>query len=240
MLLKSILRLTTISLFAFFSLAILANNHSDSALLPVSQNKIPVGPASQSIAITPNGKFAYVVGGGTVFTRDLNTGYVAVIDTATNQVIKTLDSDFDEPTDIAFTPNGQYAYITNCGKNSAISKLETATNQVVATIKLREYLCPKFLTIAPDGSKAYIVTSYDIEPMYDETTILILDAATNKIVTSIHRKGAKWITGVAIDNTGSKLYVAFLAMVLTFLQFFLMEKQFMQLTLKKNLYQYCH
>ena len=61
-----------------------------------------------SVAVTPNGAYAYVTNYG--------SDTVSVISTATNTVTATITVG-SYPLGVAVTPNGAYAYVTN---NSAV------------------------------------------------------------------------------------------------------------------------
>src|SRR3990167_6724591 len=89
---------------------------------------IGVGDTPAGIAITPDGRFAYVannnndgiVGGDTV----------SVIDLATNTVIKTIsDASFAEPYTVTINAAGTKAYITN-SNGTTITIIDIATNTV--------------------------------------------------------------------------------------------------------------
>src|SRR6185312_913527 len=76
-----------------------------------------------------DGSLAYVVSlnGGSI------PGWVSVIDASTNAIIGAPITVQAGPT--AITPDGRQAYITNENSNS-VSVIDTATNNVVATIAL--------------------------------------------------------------------------------------------------------
>jgi YVTN family beta-propeller protein len=69
-----------------------------------------VGSSPSGIAITPNGKFAFV-------TSYASQGTVAVIDIAAGAVIQTL-SVGTLPSEVAIDPAGTYAYVTNFRDNT--------------------------------------------------------------------------------------------------------------------------
>jgi YVTN family beta-propeller protein len=72
---------------------------------------IVVGDPPTAIAITPNGRYGYVVN-----FRD-NT--LSVIDCSNLSVITTLSNlSLNRPIDIAITPDGLNAYVTNEGNNT--------------------------------------------------------------------------------------------------------------------------
>ena len=82
---------------------------------------IPVA-GTVGVAMAPNGDYVYVVGGSSVF----------VISTATNSVTATVPVG-GCPLQVAVTPNGEYAYVTDDGNNT-VSVISTARNNVTATI----------------------------------------------------------------------------------------------------------
>jgi YVTN family beta-propeller protein len=96
---------------------------------------IPVGQSPTAVAITPDGTHAYVT--------NLTDGTVSVIDTASNMVA-TIPVGAG-PIGVAITPDGTHpsehddrhhqplAYVTNL-RDSTVSVIDTASNNVVATI----------------------------------------------------------------------------------------------------------
>src|ERR1700677_2093765 len=58
-----------------------------------------------------------------------NTTTVSVVSSTTNQVVATIPG-FSNPTGIAVTPNGQFAYVSN-DSAATVSVINTATNQIV-------------------------------------------------------------------------------------------------------------
>ena len=79
--------------------------------------EIPVGPGPFDIAITPNGKTAYVLN----FAGDT----VTPIRTTTNTAGPPIPVG-NEPFGIAITPNGKTAYVT--GGTDSVTPIRTATN----------------------------------------------------------------------------------------------------------------
>lgn len=71
---------------------------------------IPVGSSPSGIAMTPNGKYAYV-------TSYASAGTVSVIDIPAGTVIQTLNVG-RLPSEVAIDPAGTYAYVTNFGGNT--------------------------------------------------------------------------------------------------------------------------
>ncbi|MGA5824234.1 YncE family protein, partial [Kitasatospora sp. NPDC094028] len=93
------------------------------AVTPPNQT-VAVGSFPTGVAITPDGRHAYVTNEGD------NT--VSVIDTVTNTVTATVVVGTG-PFDVAVTPDGLHAYVTNNGDNT-VSVIDTVTNTVTATV----------------------------------------------------------------------------------------------------------
>jgi YVTN family beta-propeller protein len=86
----------------------------------------PAAPVGTAVAVTPDGKYAYVTNEG--------SNNLTVIDTASNTLLESLPVG-TTPTGVAVTPDGKDAYVTNQGSND-VSVIETASNTVVATISV--------------------------------------------------------------------------------------------------------
>ena len=86
---------------------------------PITVGKGPIG-----VAITPDGKHAYVTNTG--------DGTVSVITTATGAVSAPITVG-NGPAGVAITPDGKHAYVTNSG-DGTVSVITTATGAVSAPI----------------------------------------------------------------------------------------------------------
>ena len=84
---------------------------------------IPVGNVSRNIAITANGKFAYVTNYG--------DETVSVISILENNSVTTI-SGLNTPIGIAITSDDSYAYVTNQGNNT-VSVISLNTNTVLTS-----------------------------------------------------------------------------------------------------------
>ena len=74
---------------------------------------VAVGSGPSGVAVTPDGKHAYVTNAG------FNT--VSVIDTASNTVVATVPVG-SFPVGVAVTPDGKHAYVTNGNLRPALSR----------------------------------------------------------------------------------------------------------------------
>lgn len=144
------------------------------ALLLITQ-QIPtpnVGPFGA--AVSPDGATLLVPEFGS-FNPYVIGDTVAVIDTATDTVTGTIAVGM-QPEDVAFTPDGSYAFVTNAG-GATVSVIDMATQTVVATTPCGEPFATFLygVAISPDGKLAYVNTTggnWD----GSEENIFILDA----------------------------------------------------------------
>jgi YVTN family beta-propeller protein len=160
--------------------------------------------APAGLAVTPNGQFVYVA--------VENQGYVAVINTATNQVSTTINlSSYCDcnstPEGVAITPNGQYVYVTDPGQG-AVVVIATATNTVYDTI----FLCsdcettskPAGIAITPDGTRAYVA-----DTGLDDVEVITISSNTFSTISLIETcdSCAPSPLGIAITPNGTRAYV---------------------------------
>ena len=141
-------------------LAFVGNAESDSvsvvdtATNQVVGSPIPVGRQPASIAVTPDGRFAYVANSG---TAQFGGQSVSVIDTAARQGVATVEVG-EFPFGLAITPDGGQVFVTDRGSNE-VSVIDTGTNQVVAEIEVGSE--PTGVAITPDGAWAYVANFGD-------------------------------------------------------------------------------
>lgn len=116
----------------------------------VAGTPIDVGSHPIAVAISPNGRTAYVVNFG--------SDNVTEIDTTTNTASpqSAWISVGSEPDAIAITPDGTTAYVANSG-DGTISKIALSTDTVQATIDVGGN--PTGIAIAPDGETAYVTNN---------------------------------------------------------------------------------
>lgn len=150
-----------------------------------------------AVAVTPDGTHAYVAVGN---RDDQLGGNVAVIETATNTVVATIDGMAEAtPTGVAITPDGSRAYVTNAGEpdvsDSGVSVIDTATNTVIATVDVGDP--PIGVAVTPDGSRAYVTNGNE--------KVSVIDTATNSVVATVTVADFPW--GVAFTPDGSRAYV---------------------------------
>lgn len=96
-----------------------------------------------------------------------------MINTATNTVSTTVSVGL-LPQEVAITPDGAFAYVTNPGSDT-VSVIDTTLNTVTTTIPAGDG--PFAIAITPDGSFAYVTDTV-------LSQVLIFDTATNLLSTS--------------------------------------------------------
>ena len=163
--------------------------------------RIIVASSPIAVAIVPNRDYAYVVSSGNAanILGNVSNGTVSVINMINNTVALTINVDV-APQNIAITPNGEYAYVTNNG-NDSVSVINTTTNSVMATIVGLE--SPYGVTVTPDGEYAYVT-----EQDYDNRagSVSVISTATNAITTTIPLLTFPY--DVAVTPNGVSTYIA--------------------------------
>ena len=173
----------------------------------VSTIAVPAGAGTGpfSVALTPDARFAYVVNGqgcndGATFGYGFSganpvQGFVWVLDTASNSAVAVIPVDLC-PQEIAITPDGTRAYVTNFGSNT-LSVIDISTNTVLKSIGLPD--TPDGLAISPDGSSIYVATF---------SSVSVVSTATNAIVANILPPDPTCdFSELAVTPDGQQVYV---------------------------------
>ncbi|MFI5364660.1 MAG: cytochrome D1 domain-containing protein [Candidatus Binatia bacterium] len=114
---------------------------------------IDVGTSAKDVAISPDGRFAYIAGSG-----------VVVVDTSTKELVGSIPLNNDLPLYLAFTPDGTLAYVAgetvdgsafDNGGNGRLDIIDAPTRTLGASISLSGE--PTGLAVSGDGRFAYIV-----------------------------------------------------------------------------------
>jgi YVTN family beta-propeller protein len=133
--------------------------------------------------------------GLTYFTEPYNAG-VGITSTTT----RTLDGFIptgQDPTGVAFAPDGATAYVTNQSSNN-VGVIDAASAQQVATIPIPNGASPFVVRVSPDGSRLFISTN--------TTTVYIVDTKTRAIIGSVQVGFAP--NGFAVHPDGRIIYVS--------------------------------
>lgn len=153
---------------------------------------IPVGDTPNDIAITPDGKFAYVANQG---------GNVTVLNLMTNTVVTTInDASFSAPYTATMNPAGTKVYITNV-HGTVVTIISVATNTVIDTIT--GFQAPSGMVIMPNGITAY-VTNFGVDS--DGTSVSVVNLNSNTVTGTIYVGLAP--AALAITPDGAYVYVS--------------------------------
>jgi YVTN family beta-propeller protein len=150
---------------------------------------IPVGEDPDSIAISPDGRTAYVSNG--------IDGTVSVIETATDSVIGAPIPVGSNPAAVALTPNGSKLYVTDELSNR-VTVINTATRTAIGSIKVGSF--QSGIAVAPDGLSALVSNA-------GGNTVSVIDTLTDTVAPAPILVGEEPL-GIAFTPDGAKAFVA--------------------------------
>ena len=155
--------------------------------------RIPVGPEPQAIALTADGKKAYVT--------NFAGNSVTVLDLAANKPLTAVLVG-KGPDGIAVSPDNTKVYVANYDGGS-VSILDSTSNAVTDTIPLG--LRPSKVAFSPDGTKAFVSNAAS-------ETVSVIDTSTRTVASTITvGSGNEVVTqpdGVIVTAGGARLYIA--------------------------------
>ena len=111
-----------------------------------------------------------------------------------NAVVDTMNMEY-KPYDIAITPDGQYAYVTNCWDDT-VSVIRISDGAVVSIIDVGGW--PQKIAITPDGQYAYVVNN-------NNDTVSVI-RTSDGIVIDVIRVG-DYPVDIEITSNGQYVYV---------------------------------
>jgi YVTN family beta-propeller protein len=128
--------------------------------------------------LAPSGAFGYV----SQYAPSVTPGLLTVLAIPSYQELATIAVG-TLPSDLAFTPDGSYAYVANAvspfGQTPApgsVSVIDTRTNNVIATVPVGKRPIP--VAITSDGAFAYVGN-------FSDNTLSIIQTSTNSVVATI-------------------------------------------------------
>jgi len=159
----------------------------DTATNTVTIPAIPVGFGTRSVALTPDGRFAYVA-----VQFD---GRVAVVDTTANAVVASVVTG-GQPTGLKVTPDGSRVYVADSLRGLLLA-IDTATNSVVGPI-VPVGMNPQDLEISRNGARVYVSN-------FNSATVSVIETASNTVEATI---GVGFFPyGMDTTTDGRTLYV---------------------------------
>lgn len=119
---------------------------------------------------------------------------VAVIDTGTNRVLRTIPIPAG-PHGLVMTPNGEYVYASSDG-DTKVSVIDTASDTMEKTIEVGK--APHGLAITPDGKLVLVA-------VFGTDQVAMIDTASNTVIAQIPVPNPH---NIAISPDGKTAYVA--------------------------------
>jgi YVTN family beta-propeller protein len=147
---------------------------------------VPIGTQPYGVAVSPDGSRVYIVG---------NSGFIRVIDTATNTATQPGDPLPHTPHAVSVHPNGTRIYVSVA--SGIIRVIDSATYATIADIP-GVTASGSLMAMNPTGTRLYV-------PNGNSGTVTVIDTTTNTVVTNI--TGMGWVFHAAVNPAGTKLYV---------------------------------
>jgi YVTN family beta-propeller protein len=166
---------------------------------------IPVGMEPRWVAITPDGRRAFVT------LEELHAdgilGAVAVIDTQTSAVTATIT--LDHPSGVVIAPDGRHAYVPMFDSSQGrgvVSVIDTGANTVVDSIAVSGLGGgPKGVAITLDGRHVYVATDQELAMPEGQGKVSVIDTDSKVVVATLSVD--PFPSAAAITPDGRFLYV---------------------------------
>ncbi|MEP0826218.1 MAG: YncE family protein [Nitrososphaera sp.] len=172
---RMVLAISLIIILILPSQLLLAAADADSTTIPIEIDSQD-GYYSYSIAVNERTNTAYAT--------HPNSDYVSVIDTATNSIIKTIQTDHT-PIGIAVNPNTNFIYVGNSG-SGIVSVIDGSVNEIVSTLKVTNqsgFYAIGGVAVNQRTDKVYVLTN-EMGSSGNERShalITVINGSTNKI-----------------------------------------------------------
>lgn len=138
---------------------------------------IPLGKGAEAITISPGGAEVWV--GLPVDNK------IAVIQTAKDEIVETIDSGGAQPQRIRFTPDGKGVWVSHV-RDDKLTVIDASTRKVVASVSVGKR--PQGIVFSPDGRRGYFALS-------GANQVAVVDVPARKLVRNID-------TGLDPDGIG--------------------------------------
>ena len=125
---------------------------------------IPIGKGAEAITISPDGREVWV---GMPADNKL-----AVISTANDNVIETLESGGAQPQRIRFTPDGKDVWVSHVAGDT-LTVIDAKSRKVVANVSVGKR--PQGIVFSPDGRRGYFALS-------GVNQVAVIDVPNRKLV----------------------------------------------------------
>jgi YVTN family beta-propeller protein len=151
------------------------------------------GHAAHTVAVTPDGQRAWVTVPG------LGSGRIAVIDTASFEVVSEIDTGDVGPEGVAFT-RGVAAWVT-CRKTGEVAIFNARTGRLLNRIVVGGG--PGFIVFTPDGRKAYVV-----DDQHSQVTAIEVTGPDEGAVVATLPLAGHALQDAVVSPDGGRAYVA--------------------------------
>jgi sugar lactone lactonase YvrE len=169
---------------------------------------LPVPESGRSflfnIAVTPNGKTAYVVDG--MYDGDPGTSSVVPISVATNTPLAPIKIPAAGEADgLVIAPDGQTAYVLSMSSQTAspfqvaVTPIDLATNKAEPAINLPESADAYYMALTPDGKTLYVLAPHGVIPISTASGTVLPTIKVPKLCSTY--------TNIAITPNGETIYV---------------------------------
>jgi YVTN family beta-propeller protein len=149
--------------------------------------RIPLGRYPRGIAVSPDGKVAYVAIMGETRVAKVNLH---------DYQVTWIEGVGVGPRHVVLSPDGRHLYVTN-NKGGSVSKVDTATGEVVAEQHTGNQ--PRSMAISTDGSAVYVVN-------YESSTMSKLDTDDLHLIEEKPTGGHP--IGITYDDLTGRVWVA--------------------------------
>ena len=162
---------------------------SNSLTATITIGNLPTVQTS-GVAISPDGTRAYVTN---------IDGQISAIDTASNQVVATIQTAVSDLVGVSISPDGSRLYAASGGNPPVVDVIDTKTNAVVTSLALPGFDTPTQIRVTPDGSHAYVTG--------DNGHLLLIDTTNNVTVATLPISVGNPLFGIAFAPDGTRAYI---------------------------------
>jgi YVTN family beta-propeller protein len=160
---------------------------------------IPGIPYPYSIAISPDGTRAYIVG----YSNTANYGALTVVDTATHQVMGSIALGRNVGR-VAVSPDNSRVYITRGDPlNFSLIVVDTTSLDIIRNVPLSGF-APYGVAISPDGSRAYLGGGVYPVTGFPNGGLAVVDTVRFETLQTLVLQNNT--TEVAVSPDGSRVY----------------------------------
>ncbi len=147
--------------------------------------------------------FSSPVGAGTLVVVNKADDSVSLLESESGELLATVSTG-DEPHEVALSPDGRWALVSNYGSDRkpgwTLTVVDVANGRAARTIDLAPHTRPHGLVWHPDGKRALVTTE-------GSDSLLIVDVASGEIEMEMATQGSRSHM-VAITPDGRRAFVA--------------------------------